>query len=179
MRVPSRYMPTYKETLTMESHIVPYIFLFVLVGWLVYTIWKEPYLGLFISGMILVIFLISSMVGSSLSNTMEKLIKERSNEDIGTFTRSLNYRNIDTWIIRAVYEEISNELGYDKPLPIRPSDNLEKDLKLDDEDLEYILTHIFARVEISVENIEKNLYYGKIETVGDIIHFCNYQPKKV
>ena len=178
MRTPSRYMPTYNETLTWKSPSIGYIIIAPFFLWLAYGIWDDPMVGVVLLGIIFIIFLFGYFSPYS-TESIDALYVERKNEDIGTFTRLLDYKNIDTWIIRAVYEEVNSELEYDKPLPLRPSDNLEKDLKLDDEDLEYILTHIFARVEISVENIEKNPYYGKIETVGDIIHFCNYQPKKV
>jgi len=174
MRVPSRYMPTYEETLTWKSHSIGYALLFVFIGWFLYVIWDEPYLALFFFGVIL----ISSVSGSSLSTTIEKRMQERSYEDIGTFTRSLDYRNIDTWIIRAVYEEIGSELDIDgKIFPLRGSDNLYKDLRLDDEDLYYVFNRVMARTGISDLGAEENPYYHKVETVEDMILFLNAQPK--
>ena len=178
MRTPSRYMPTYNETLTWKSRSIGYIFIALFFLWLAYTIWDDPMAGLFLLGIIFVIFLFGYFSPYSIES-IDTLYEERKNEDIGTFTRLLDYRNIDTWIIRAVYEEVNSELEYNKPLPIRPSDHLKKDLKLDEDALDFIVIHVFERVGISYENIEKNPYYDKIETVGDIVHFCNYQPKEV
>lgn len=36
----------------------------------------------------------------------ERLVADRQGESIGSFARSFDYRAIDTWIIRAVYEEL-------------------------------------------------------------------------
>ena len=178
MRTPSRYMPTYNETLTWKSRNIGYIIIAPFFLWLAYGIWDDPIVGVVLLGIIFIIFLFGYFSPYS-TEFIDELYAERKNEDIGTFTRLLDYRNIDTWIIRAVYEEVNSELGYDKTLPIRPSDHLENDLKIDIEGLEFILTYIFARVGISDKDIEKNPYFGKIETVGDIIHFCNTQPKEV
>ena len=178
-RIPSRYMPTYEEISTQKSQWIAYSFLILSTGSIGYLIWYEPWLGFFIVLAIFAVHILSLISpDSEYELNIEKLAKQRKNEDIGTFTRSLDYRNIDTWIIRSTYEEISHELGFrNKSLPIRISDDLEKDLELDDEDLFYIYNRIVARVGISNKETEKNPYYGKVETVKDLILFLNAQPK--
>ena len=149
MRTPSRYMPTYNEMLTWKSRSIGYIIIVLFFLWLAYAIWDDPMVGFFLLGIIFVIFLFGYFSPYS-TDFIDALYVERKNEDIGTFTRLLDYRNIDTWIIRAVYEEISNELGCDKPLPIRPLDNLENDLKIDSEGLEFILTYVLQELELVI-----------------------------
>lgn len=177
MNVPSRCMPSYQETISWGSKLFGWLVLAGIVGMLGYLWWGEPAFRIFLLACIAVI--LASFFDTRDLEVLRRLQAERENEDIGSFARALNYRQIDPWIIRAVYEEINDELPLDSPLPLRPSDHLEKDLKLDAEDLEFVLERIFARVGLSDENIDKNLYYGKIETVQDLVNFCNGQPRKI
>ncbi len=175
MRTPSRYMPTYNETLTWQSRATGSFVVFLLLIMLGYAIWYNPKIAIILLGIFLAIISIS-FFSSDATKALDALYRERRGDDIGTFARLFNFRNIDTWIIRATYEEINSELGYKKPFPLRPSDFLEKELNFDVEDLEFILGRIFSRVGISDKNIERNPYYGKVETVGDLVNFCNHQP---
>jgi hypothetical protein len=180
MRVASRYMPSYEETLSQTSQFVGYCIITIFIAGLGYAIWDEPWLGFFLLLVIFAVYILSIISPNIIEElNIEKLEKERKGEDIGTFARSLDYRNIDTWIIRAVYEEIQSELGFKEVnIPIRTSDNLEKDLKLDDEDLFYTFNRVMARVGISDKDWERNPYFDKVETVEDMILFLNAQPKE-
>ncbi len=178
VRVPSRRMPTYEETLTWRSKSIGYGILALLLLWLGYGIWQDPEMVFVLVGIIAVIFAIGYFSSENTTEYFEALYRTREDEDIGTFARSLDYRNTDTWIIRAVYEELNSELPCDKTIPLHPSDNLKEDLKLDDEDLEFVLERIFARADISDEAIEKNPFYTKMETVADLVAFCDYQQKE-
>jgi len=180
MRVPSRYMPSYEETLTWKSQWIGYFFITLFVSGLGYSIWDEPWLGFFLLLAIFAVYILSLISPNIIEElNIEKLETERKDEDIGTFARSLDYRNIDTWVIRAVYEEIPSEFGFkERDILIRASDNLENDLQLDDEDLFYISNRVVARVGLSDKDWEKNPYYDKVETVEDMILFFNAQPKE-
>ncbi len=178
MRIPSRRMPTYDETLTWKSKSIGYGIVIFLLLWLGYGIWQDPQTAFIFVGIIAIIFVLGYFTVENSTKYFEVLYRKRAGEDIGTFARSLDYKNTDTWIIRAVYEEINSELPYDKTIPLHPSDNLKEDLKLDDEDLEFVLERIFARAGISDEAIEKNPYYTKMDTVADLVAFCDYQPKE-
>ena len=174
MTVPSRCMPSYQETIGWGSKIFGLLVLSGIVWALGYLAWTEPDFRIFLfasAAVVLVSFWDRSQIES-----LERVRAERKDEDIGSFARALDYRRVDPWIIRAVYEEINEELPLKEPLPLRPSDHLERDLKLDGEDLEFVLERIFSRVGLSDENIEKNPFYGKIETVRDLVEFCNGQP---
>jgi hypothetical protein len=58
-------------------------------------------------------------------------------------------------------------------------DKLEKDLNIDPEDIEGLIPIVAQRTGRSLESTERNTYYGKVTTVGDILLFINSQPKIV
>jgi hypothetical protein len=180
MRVASRYMPSYEETISKTFQFIFYFILAIFISGLGYAIWDEPWLGFFLLLVVFAVYILSVISPNIMEElNIEKLAKERKGENIGTFAKSLDYRNIDTWIIRAVYEEIQSELGFKEiDIPIRTSDNLENDLQLDDEDLFYIYSRVAIRAGISDKDGNKNPYYDKVETVEDMILFLNTQPKE-
>jgi hypothetical protein len=108
-----------------------------------------------------------------------RLMAARDGETICEFVRSFD-RNTDTWILRAVYEEVSRYLSVDgRPLPVRRGDRCEKDLKIDLEDLNDIASDVAFRAQRSLNDAEKNPLYNKVETVGDVVTFFEHQPKVV
>ena len=82
--------------------------------------------------------------------------KNRQNESICTFTRHFEYREIDTWVIRAVYEQLQDYMSSEKEsFPIRPTDDVFVDLKIDEEDFECdLVEQIAQRSGRSLEEIE-------------------------
>lgn len=111
---------------------------------------------------------------------ISKLASEREGLDVGTFAKSFDYRNIDTWIIRAVYEQLQKYVSTDETiLPILPGDHLFNDLEIDEEDLEEnLMEEISQRTGRSFEDIEKNPYYENLNTVSDLVHLFQNQPFK-
>jgi len=111
---------------------------------------------------------------------LSRISNNRSSESICSFTRALNFRHIDTWIIRATWEELQFYVTHKtlSEFPIRPTDKLEGDFRIDPEELEDIAERIVQRTRRSLEETDKNPYFGKIETVGDLILFVNNQPNK-
>ena len=61
--------------------------------------------------------------------------------------------------------------------PLRTSDKLEKDLKIDPDDIEDLIPVVAQRTGRCLENTERNPFFGKIETVGDLVLFINNQPR--
>lgn len=96
----------------------------------------------------------------------KKLTKEREEETICSFARQLNCRETDTWIVRAVYEEMLNYLGYPPHL----------DDEIDIEDMEDIARIIAKRIGRSLKDTEKNPHQEKLNTVGQMILFFTAQP---
>lgn len=106
------------------------------------------------------------------------LVQSRPTDSICSFARSFNTRKTDTWVIRAVYEEIGTYLNSRKtPFPLRATDRLWKDLRIDPDDLEDIVIRDIAyRTGRSLDNTKNNPYYDKVETAADIVGFFMAQP---
>lgn len=108
----------------------------------------------------------------------QALAEAREGESICEFTRSFNARETDTWVIRAVHQEIQQMLRtYVDAFPVRASDALLDDLRIDAEDVEDLVLGIAVRSGHSIENLADNLYYGCLHTVRDLVLFISTQPR--
>ena len=138
-----------------------------------YWIYRQPYVLLF-----LVLVGALAYIQSVLQHRRRRrLASARQGETICDFARSFD-RQTDTWIIRAVYEELTRFLEVDgQPLPVRREDRCEKDLKIDSEDLDDLGQDIAYRARRSLEDSNRNPLYGKVKTVADLVAFFEYQPK--
>lgn len=105
-----------------------------------------------------------------------KLREERKELSICDFARGFYSRAVDTWVIRAVYEQLQTALETKQKLPIKASDNLFETLKLDEDDLDLdLVEEIAQRTGRSIENFESNPYYGKVTTARNLVLFFNHQ----
>ena len=165
-------MPQYIEKPSCIWGWVFLAFLLCLLGWL---IWSFPYLLLFIP----VFIVIEVLDRKKRKKHFSSLLKDRQKDSICTFSRYFEFRKIDTWVIRAVYEQLQNYLrSENENFPIRPSDDVFIDLKIDDEDFEYdLVEEIAQRTGRSLENAESNPYYGKANVVENLVYFFNEQPR--
>ncbi|MES2899557.1 MAG: hypothetical protein V4723_07500 [Pseudomonadota bacterium] len=79
-----------------------------------------------------------------------------------------------------MYEQLQESLAYAHPaFPVRASDNLKAELRLDDEDLDMDLAaQVEQRTGISLDCSETNPHYGKINTVKDVVMFFQAQMKR-
>ena len=172
MKKPSRYMPKYKEKHTSFWGWAFLVFLLGLLGWLV---WSIPYFMLFVP----VFIFIGLREKRKRIKHFHILLNDREKDSICTFSRHFEYRKVDTWIIRAVYEQLQKYMNSENEnFPIRPSDDVFADLKIDDEDFEYdLVEEIAQRTGRSLENAESNPYYGKANIVENLVYFFNEQPK--
>jgi hypothetical protein len=97
-------------------------------------------------------------VGSVVAHRhFKRLKKEREEESICTFARALPARAHDTWVVRAVYEELFRLAR----VPIRPTDDLKKDLKIDPDDLEDAAFDIARRAGRSMD-CTKEIHFSVI-----------------
>ncbi len=94
---------------------------------------------------------------------------QRQGESICGFARAFDCRSVDTWIIRAVYEEATSLLSY----PIRASDLVDH---MDSEDLDELAADAATRSGRSLDDTESNPWYGWVMTYHDLILFLNHQP---
>ena len=103
----------------------------------------------------------------------------RPGEDIGTFARALDRRapNFDPWIVRAVWDALQPYVRYgEQHLPIRPSDRLDEDLRMDPDDLPELAVEIALRVGRSSTDWQRNPKAHSVRTVADLIALIEYQP---
>ena len=151
---------------------VIFIGLVCLLGCLIY---RQPYVLLFVFALGGIFWIVSVFD----THCRRRLAAARDGESICEFARSFD-RKTDTWILRAVYEEVSRYFSVDgRPLPIRRTDRCEKDLKIDPEDLNDLASDVAFRAQRSLNGSEKNPLYNKVQTVGDLVAFFEHQPKVV
>ncbi|XLZ71791.1 hypothetical protein ABT364_07425 [Massilia sp. SR12] len=104
------------------------------------------------------------------------VIASRGDERLCEFARSFNSRDVDTWIIRAVFEELQKELGGARVFPLRASDRFIEDLCIDLEDLDMVLVPaIAARTSRSLDDCRSNPYWGEVKTVAELVYAFNAQ----
>lgn len=166
-------MPKYKEKPTTPFGWLVLVLLVCLLLWLV---WSFPYLLLLVP----VFILIDAWDKKKRNEHFAKLLEDRENDSICTFSRHFEFREIDTWVIRAVYEQLQSYLNSEKEhFPVRATDDVFGDLMIDDEDFEYdIVEEIAQRTGRTLDNAESNPYYGKANIVENLVFFFNEQPKE-
>jgi hypothetical protein len=110
---------------------------------------------------------------------IQSLAAQRMDESICTFARSFDTRAVDTWVIRAVYEQLQAELRSLAPrFPVRASDDLLRQLLLDPDDLDLSLApDIAQRTGRSLDDTRRNPYFGKVHTARDLVLFFDAQPR--
>jgi hypothetical protein len=139
-----------------------------------YWIYRQPNV-IFIVGALVVIVWVGMMCDT---RHRRGLVASRQDERICDFARCFDRRKTDTWIVRAVYEELSRYLSVDgRPVPVRPADNCGKDLKIDPDDLEDLAGDIAFRAQRSLQGAERNPLYCKVQTVADLVTFLENQPR--
>ena len=122
----------------------------------------------FTAAMVLAIF-----GGRSELRRDQRLAAERSGESACSFARSFDFRHTDTAVIRAVYEEVQANVAF----PIRATDRLRDDLRLDDEDLGFdIIPAIARRIGRTLDDYKANPNYEDCVTVAGLVHFLAAQP---
>jgi len=98
----------------------------------------------------------------------------RRDESLCSFVRAFDCRDIDTWILRAAFEQIQPLVKF----PIRKSDNFYRDLKLDAEDIDDIAEEIAQRTGRLLDANRENPYFGRVTTVEEMVLFFTCQPKQ-
>lgn len=167
-RIPSKRMPAYIPP--QEGRLGCWIMLAVMGGVLVCLCIREP--GLLIP--MLIIAAVAGVIDLIERRRQRRVAAERTRESICSFARSFNCRAVDTWVVRAVFEEVMIYVKF----PVRAADRLEKDLRIDPEDTDILAEAVAQRTGRSLDQCENNPLYGKITTVGELVEFCNHQPRR-
>ncbi len=138
----------------------------------------QPWYLLVIAGIALLVMVWSVIEQPKVKRYFQNLCKERSGLSICEFAREFDSMVVDTWIIRAVYEQLQAALPTKENVPIMASDGLFDTLMLDEDDLDLdLVEEIAQRTSRSLEGYESNPYYGKVTTVRNLVLFFNHQAR--
>ena len=171
MRRFSRHMLPSPEPSTT---VAGWIFLSVAVPAAIGLFWLRPYLLIVVAAIVLFGTVLSIVDG----RRWRRIAAERTGESICTFARSFNCRAVDPWIIRAVYEELQPYVNTpERRVPIRATDRLDEDLKIDWEDFEDLAADVAHRAQRSLTGYDRNPFFWRLYTVRDFVAFLNHQPK--
>lgn len=108
---------------------------------------------------------------------LDALAESRPDDSICTFARDFDRRSVDPWVVRATWEELQGVIGPKRePFPIRASDRIERDYGAHPDDIDDVWEVIARRTGRSLEGTERNPYYARVETAGDLVRFANSQP---
>ena len=105
------------------------------------------------------------------------MAQSRAGESICQFARAIDCRRVDTWVVRAVYEEVQRSLSVAVAVPLRVTDHLQRDLQLDADDLDDLVADMAQRARRSLADTSANPLFGKVTTVGELVEFLQAQPR--
>lgn len=176
MRTPSRRMPPYQpEPMGWRSTLTGYGLLALFLGGLVSVVWNKP-------GLLFMLPVLAVLVWVGMYRRrrwFRTLAAAREGENLCSFARSFGRREVDTWVVRAVHEQLQEELRCSGGVcPIRGSDRLDKDLRIDMETVEEMLPVIAQRTGRRIEDTRQNPWYDKVHCVADLVHFVDALPKR-
>ena len=126
-------------------------------------------------------FLAALIVVTTLSqhSRLRELAAGRAGEDIGTFARGLDRRTqpFDPWVVRATWDALRPLVSYPGGrVPLRPTDSLVDDLRIDPDLIEDEYFEIAERAGRCLDGIEANPHLHKVRTVGDLVRLVSAQP---
>ncbi|CAN5863194.1 hypothetical protein BH11PSE12_BH11PSE12_05960 [soil metagenome] len=174
MRIASRHMPKYKPR---PAGLVAWVFVTMIASGLAYAAISSPSVAAVALLLLIAAFLIARSVAKREEEALRRLAEARAGESICEFARDFDNRAVDTWIVRAVYEQIQGQLKHIHPaFPVRASDRLKEDLRLDDDDLDMdIAMQVEQRTGRSLDQTKANPLLGKVKTVRDLVLFFQAQ----
>ncbi|WP_431258332.1 hypothetical protein ACQ86G_28070 [Roseateles chitinivorans] len=108
------------------------------------------------------------------------LAAARAAQSICEFSRDFDLRAVDSWVVRAVYEALQDEMAVVhglKDFPIRADDRMVADLRIDPEELDLdIVERVANRACRSLDDWTANPFRDKTDTVRGLVLFLNAQP---
>jgi hypothetical protein len=165
-------MPKYKPR--KASKLLLFSLLIILVSVAIY----EPWYLVVLAGVVMLDFVGGEIEQPKVDRHFLRLCKEREGLSICEFAREFDPKIVDTWIIRAVYEQLQAALPTTQNVPIKASDNLFDILLLDEDDLDIdLVEEIAQRTNRNLEGYESNPYYGKVTTARNLVLFFNHQNR--
>ena len=172
MKQASRFMPKYEPRKASKPALIA--FFAIAAAIVIY----QPWYLLVIAGLALLVAVWSAIDQPKVERHFQSLCKDRSGLSICEFAREFDLKVVDTWIIRAVYEQLQAALPTKENVPIKASDSLFDTLMLDEDDLDLdLVEEIAQRTGRSLEGYESNPYYGKVTTARNLVLFFNHQAR--
>ena len=177
MRIASRHMPKY---VAMTVSRISWLYLAVMIAGFIFLLVSNPFYTIIFVLLFCGLFLVGRKEMRQDDQHLRALAAKRDGGSICDFARDFEMRQIDAWIVRAVYEQLQQHLKHVHPaFPVRAADRLEEDLRLDAETLEMdIVEEIEQRTGRRVDGASENPYAGPVLTVGDLVLFFQAQPIK-
>lgn len=103
---------------------------------------------------------------------------EREGEGLCTFVRAFPRDQRDGWVLRAVYVELQPYYRIDRRVVApRPGDLLREELKMDPEDIEFIVLASVKRAGRESGNWKTNPYRDHVLSVADLVALVGAQPR--
>ncbi len=102
----------------------------------------------------------------------------RPGESLCRFARDFDCRAVDTWLVRATFEEVRGKI-FDRHCPlflVRADDRLWEDLRIDEDTLEEMGVRVAERAGYSLNDTRDNPLYARIKTARDLVAFMCHQP---
>lgn len=172
MKRASRFMPNYEpRTASKPTLIAFFVVVLAIVAY-------EPWYLVVFAGIALLVIVWSAIDQPKIDKHFLKLCEDREGLSICEFAREFDLKTVDTWIIRAVYEQLQAALPTKHTVPIKASDGLFNTLMLDEDDVDLdLVEEIAQRTGRSLDGYESNPYFGKITTARNLVLFFNHQAR--
>ena len=166
-RIASKQMPRYVPE---RRGVIGWVLLAIVGAGAAYLYWSHP----IVLAAVGPVAGVSCVLAVAEGRRQRRIAAERRDESICSFARSFDCRATDTWIVRAVFEELTRYVRF----PIRPDDRLRDDLKIDHDDVGDIAEVIAQRTGRQLLDCEANPLYGRVTTVRELVEFFVRQPRR-
>ncbi len=176
MNSPSRLMPKVRQQArSLPAWAALGAFALLSFGCLGYFWFVHPALTTLAVAVLALLVIVSA---KNEKRRLAALAEKRHGESICEFTRAFERRSVDTWVVRAVYEQVQELLRPSYAcFPLRADDRLKDDLGIEMDDVEMDLAPAVAeRTGRSLDHTESNPFFGKLSTAADLVRFFSSQP---
>jgi hypothetical protein len=181
MTRPSRVMPAFVPQTVVVSlwgRGLQFLLAVTALGCLFWAVWVAPIIVVAAFSAVALIGFVAKLDERRCREHLRSIAESRLGESICTFARALPVRQLDTWVVRAVFEQLQSRLGrFYQKFPIRASDRLAEDLLVPEDADEELLLEIAQRAGRSAADLERNPYFGKVSTVEELVRFFCAQAR--
>ncbi|MHB9326634.1 hypothetical protein ACP3S7_03735 [Phytobacter ursingii] len=185
MRVPSRYLFPLQPA-APGAGVVGFAVLFALLAGGLYGVYclVRDFVNtgnpvIFAVALFMVLLSVSGMIhGRKRRARLAALAQARQGESICQFARAFNLRDVDAWVIRAVWDTVMAWGGSELArlnFPLQADDRLEIFALDDEEALFDVLSDAATRAGRTLDNLENNPFQP-LNTLRDMVMALNAQP---